>query len=37
MILAHFRSYLKINFWPGPGVGATIEILDILEYAYGLN
>ncbi len=31
------RTYLKIIFWPNLGVGASFQVLDILEYACGLK
>jgi hypothetical protein len=32
-----FRSYLKKVFWPNFCVGASFQVLDILEYACGLK
>ena len=31
------RSYLKKVFWPNLCVGASLQVLDILEYACGLK
>ena len=31
------RSYRKKVFWPNLGVGSSLQVLDILEYACGLK
>jgi len=31
------RSYLKKVFWPNLGVGSSLQVLNILEYACGLK
>jgi hypothetical protein len=35
--LSSFRSYLKNVFWPNLRVGPSFQLLEILEYACGLN
>ena len=37
MFLCFSRSYLKKVFWPNLRVGASFQVLDILEYACGLK
>jgi len=36
-LAGRIRTYLKIIFCPKLGVGSSLQVLDILEYACGLK